>query len=538
MKKVMIVDDNFLSAQGILKNIDWELHNAEVSHVKYDGSSAITAMREHPVNLIISDIEMPDLDGISMSQLALSVNPYVKIILVSAYDKFEYAKRAIRLGAFDYIEKPLDYAYLNQKIQNAFQAIEREQKNMELVNQSIPLMTEKFFRELLHYPGKDAKSHLSRYPTYLNLDLDYPYFSIVILDIENASELEEELGITGYQMELLNLYDSLQNKCKSLGQAYFLREFNGIHAILAQKTAAPNYFLQAIHKVISSLVEEYQDTRLSLHIGIGRITDSFWNLGLSFESASHALKYRFFYPHQSIFDAREALGREFSLLSFTEEKEEELIQLLCQKNTQEIEVWLQDFFLGLSRKFPAKNMIFIHIYSLLGRILKFLYELNINTTDLEEEITAVYRKFDIFNTYEQFFEWMNRICLLVCQKLDDSLQTYHDQLCELVLSYIRKNYENNALCLNDIAGHTNVSPAYLSALFKKSYGQSISDTISSHRLESACQYLINSTLPLKEISARCGYANQYYFSNSFKKKLGMSPSAYREKHSRLQPSKE
>ncbi|MFR2646565.1 MAG: response regulator, partial [Blautia coccoides] len=82
MKKVMIVDDNTLSAEGIVRNIDWELLDAEVVHVENNGDSAIESMRRVPVDLIISDIEMPNLDGISMSSLALSVNPLVKIILI------------------------------------------------------------------------------------------------------------------------------------------------------------------------------------------------------------------------------------------------------------------------------------------------------------------------------------------------------------------------------------------------------------------------------------------------------------------------
>ena len=104
MRKIMIVDDNYLSAEGIEKNIDWEVLNAEIVHICYNGTSAIDAMKKEPVDLIISDIEMPDLDGISMSRQALDINPMVKIILISAYDKFEYARRALLLGALDYIE--------------------------------------------------------------------------------------------------------------------------------------------------------------------------------------------------------------------------------------------------------------------------------------------------------------------------------------------------------------------------------------------------------------------------------------------------
>lgn len=374
MKTVMIVDDNYLSVEGIIKNINWEQLDARVLHVAYSGESALEALRLAPVDLIISDIEMPNLDGISMSSVALSMNPLVKIILISAYDKFEYAKQAIRLGVCDYIEKPVDYQYLTEKVKNAFSSIDRERRNMEL----------------------------------------------------------------------------------------------------------------------------------------------------------YALKYRFFFPHKNIFDARETPGQEFSLLSISDSREEELISLLCQKNLPAVDTWLHDFFEDLSRKCLAKNILFIRIYSLLGRILKFLYELNIDTSELESEIVSVYNRFDRFDTYEQFYQWMSRFCSLVCQKLDTSQNTYHNQICELAVGYIRENFEDHTLCLNDIARHVNVSPAYLSALYRKNTGQSISDTIASFRIEEACRYLTESNLSLKDISSRCGYANQYYFSNSFKKKLGISPSAYRE----------
>lgn len=93
MKNVMIVDDNCLTAEGIEKNIDWSALDATVIAVEYNSLSALDILKDTHVDLIISDIEMPDLDGISMSQKALEIQPFIKVILVSAYDKFEYAKR-------------------------------------------------------------------------------------------------------------------------------------------------------------------------------------------------------------------------------------------------------------------------------------------------------------------------------------------------------------------------------------------------------------------------------------------------------------
>ena len=536
MKKVMIVDDNYLNAEGIEKNIDWKALDAEVSSVKYDSRSALDAMRENPVDLIISDIDMPDLDGISMSKLALSLNPLVKIILVSAYDKFEYARRAIRLGIFDYIEKPLDYAYLTEKIQNAFQEIERTQKNTDLVNASRPLMTEKFFNDLLHYPGENPAAHLKQYLQYLDLQFDYDFFCVMILETEKVTE-KDTSGLTDtdsdfsrYQIELLNVLDLLKEKLNIFNGTFYLKGFQDIVCIIGQDTGHSIPFLQSVHRQAEAITDQYQNHMLSLNIGIGNIVNSLWKLPVSFASASHALKYRFFFPQKNIFDAKEALGKEFSLLSFSENTEEELIRLICSKDITAIRSWLADYFQRLLSEIQDKNLVFVRIYSLLGKILKFLYEMNLDTDDLEKEIIQIYTHFDSFHTYKQFADWMTTLCSQVCQKLDTSLQSYHNQVYNVALSYIKQNFENSSLCLNDIAHHANISPAYLSSLFKKVSGQSISDTISGLRMESACHYLASGNLSLKEISLKCGYANQYYFSNSFKKKLGISPSAYRETH--------
>lgn len=92
-----------------------------------------------------------------------------------------------------------------------------------------------------------------------------------------------------------------------------------------------------------------------------------------------------------------------------------------------------------------------------GRILKFLYEMNLDTGDLEREIIQVYTRFDSFRTYEQFVKWLTQLCASVCEKMDSSLQNYHNQIYTMALGYIRENFETNTLCLNDIARHANIS---------------------------------------------------------------------------------
>lgn len=123
------------------------------------------------------------------------------------------------------------------------------------------------------------------------------------LEVENASQAEDELGITQYQIELLNVCDLLGEQCKGFGQVYFVKEFNGIIAILAQNTNSPGHFLQAAHKAVAGLMEKYREGVFSPERGHRHCGGGFLASAYLLRKCLHALKYRFFFPHKNIFDA-------------------------------------------------------------------------------------------------------------------------------------------------------------------------------------------------------------------------------------------
>ena len=159
--------------------------------------------------------------------------------------------------------------------------------------------------------------------------------------------------------------------------------------------------------------------------------------------------------------------------------------------------------------------------------------MNIDVRETEQEIIKLYSHIENVSSSVEIFNQLYHICCDICRQLDASAKNYHEYICAATMEYILAHYQKVSLCLNDIAEHVNVSPAYLSALFKKTKKENISDIITNIRIDAACQQLCTSTTSLKEISSRVGYANQYYFSSCFKKKMGMSPSAYRETYSRI-----
>ena len=530
MKNVMIVDDNKLNAEGILKSIDWNHLGATVIAVLHDGLTALEVIKDPSstnIDLIITDIKMPGLNGLEMSREILKLNPQIKIILVSAFDNFEYAKQAVRIGAYDYIEKPLDYTYLSDMIQNALTAIDKEQHNLKILEQSRPAMIENFFSDLIHTYSDEARYQLTHYRNYLNLNLECHFYIVMLFNIENIVQVKSDLGIQAYHLQLIDLKNTINELGKDFDLMYTLNDLHGLICIFGRNYSHQVTFLKSVNLIASAIHDQYKDKALNVNIGIGNVIKYLWNMHLSYESARHALEYRFFFPQKNIFDARDILRKNLSVDLFTDRKEEELVQLICKKDQAGITAWVDQFSKEVLENYRTKNLLFVRVYSVLGRILKFLYELNIQSSDIEREIMDVYAKIDSVHDSRQIFKWLNHICLLACSKLADSLKSHHEQLCESVVNYIKQNYEKSGLCLNEIAEFVNVSPAHLSAVFKKSSGQNISDLITSFRIDVACQLLLYTSLSLKEISDKVGYTNQYYFSSCFKKKIGKTPSQFR-----------
>ncbi|MCP1101503.1 two-component system response regulator YesN [Aequitasia blattaphilus] len=503
MYKIMIVDDNHLSIEGIYNRINWQQLNAQVTHKVYDGKMSLEILKSEAIDLIISDIEMPQLDGLSLAKEALTIHPNIKIILISAFDKFEYAKQAIRLGAFDYVEKPLNYEYLEQILKKALNSLANEQKNLAILKHSKPLMIDNFFFELLNSTCEEAKYSLDNYPNYLNLELNYRYFQTIIVRVENAKEIKDRIGVEKYHVSLMSISDKIKESLKDdFFMVHILSNFNELIVIIGHNYSSSKYFHKRATEIFTDLSSTLHTQIFEVHIGIGNVVKYLWNLALSYEDASKALEYCFFFPQKEIFDIRDTIGKGLPQEFYQTQHEEELIQLICKKDLDALEEWMNQLARELLANYRTKQLVFIQIYTLLGRLLKFLYEMDIDSKNIEKEIIEVYSKIDAFNNSSEIFKWFNKICKLACEKMNASIKTYHDRTCASVISYVKEHYNDANLSLNNIADYVNVSSSHLSALFKKNSGTNISDIITSVRIDAACQLLTNTTIPLKEISEK------------------------------------
>lgn len=526
-KSVLIVDDNYICVEGISTSINWNDFGIEHIYKAYDGASALELLHKESIDLIISDISMPGLSGLELSEQVIAINPSIKIILISAYDKFEYAKKAVQLGAYDYVEKPLDYDYLKEVLKNVIQDMEEERRNRDLLKKSIPALQEQFFRSLIQSGIRDQQDTLKLYASYLDLPFDCRFYTTLYITAEDSLFLKQKLGIEEYSIRFMSFENSIRAAVAEFPIHYVLKDLTGFICIIGDNSATKSEFKQKLLSTFTKISEQYQE-RFEFVIGLGKIVGSPFALSASYAQAQKALEYRFLFPAQNILEASAIPGFDPKLILNQENNEDRLIELLCKNNMDGIRDWIHDFTNSLQEHMVSRDIVLLKLYSIGIKILKFSCEINIADEKLKQKIVAVFAQTEHYKNIDAISEWLLEICSMICQGLQDSVSHYHSSLCEAAVAYIRQNYPDSNLNLNAIADHVQLTPAYLSTLFKKYRSQNINNFITDVRIDAACLLLKNTSESLKTISMQVGYSNQYYFSSCFKKKMGVTPSMYRE----------
>ena len=179
MYQIIVIDDNQATANMIAHTIDWAAIGCVVCHVAYSGEMGRNAIIKYKPDLIITDISMPDIDGLKMVELTQELVTDAKIIFISAYDKFKYAQTAISLHAFGYVLKPFSQDELVRLVEKAVAVISRERKAEEKVLedddalQGLPLLLKSILEYIhIHVSEGISLEHLSRVfdisPSYIS----------------------------------------------------------------------------------------------------------------------------------------------------------------------------------------------------------------------------------------------------------------------------------------------------------------------------------------------------------------------------------
>lgn len=523
MYKVIMADDNALSIEGLEANLNFAALGAELVGSFLSGMDVVAYLRQHPdVDLLISDIRMPHMTGLELSREALAIAPQIKIVLISAYDDFEYAQEALRIGVTDYVQKPIQYDLLTAAMDKALRRLEEERTILRRLEEAIPEMQRKFYQDLTRAHPLLASQMLASQAEYLGIPTEGGAFACLCAAWEDVPSSE----VTQARLlSHLSQSDALENWLSEAMECHLVREQESMLAILHDATCAPADLPGKIQALCTDFLAKAGETGLCC--GIGSSSGSLWDIPLSMDAAQRAVNRRFIHPDQTIFQDQEDNNGALGFLSRITASQSDLTQLVLRRDEEAIRHMTPQLAAGMVGQLRDNSIIFPYLVVLCSSLLGQIRQDGVDLTAAERTLSGFGAKGRHPVSTRDIEELLSTFLHQLMDALAQSQQSYQQKLIARVKDYIDDHLGDSRLRMEGIAEEVHVSSSHLSRIFKRAEDITVSDYITAKRIDRARNLLSRTGDPISLISEAVGYASPYYFSVCFKKITGQTPSEYR-----------
>ena len=527
MYKIMLADDEGIVIDSLKFIIEKEFGDICIIEYAKTGRSVIELAESFRPDIAIMDIQMPGINGIDAMKEIRQTNSSTVFIVMSAYDKFDYAKEAIKLGVLEYITKPMEKTKIITALQKAMEMIDREKEkrsNELLVKEKletvVPIIESGLIYNILLQ--EHFVEDIENYKSILGIKQKYAYMIAVVCgDEQDGNHMTNAVG-SGVKMQ--KHYQEVRESLKECFQCI-------VGTVLANKLAVLvpyerdsmdyNERIELIEKARELTRRMRKRLDISFRIGIGGAKE-FHEMSESYSEALNALV------------ATTGSVAHVDDLPIRCEYAGDYPIKLEKKLFAEIENGEMNNAVALARSFfdwmeeNHSNLMDIRL-----KILEFVlwaehiayekggmtYQLNARADYLPEIIDMT--------EISQMRKWFVEKIMEACQNILSKRTEKSNSIIGMAKDYIRGNY-NRDISLDDLSRAENNSPYYFSKIFKENTGENFIEYLTNIRIDKAKELLGTTEYSMKEICSMVGYSDPNYFSRSFKKNVGVTPTEYKE----------
>jgi len=531
MLKVFVVEDE-ITVRGkireILENTNQEfVYCGEAS----DGELAYGMISEIRPDIIITDIKMPFMDGIELSKLIKKEMPWIKIILISAYEEFKYAKEALSIGIEEYLLKPVTSAEILTTLEKVKLKIEEERlfiTNLEHlkkeVNENKNILEKRFFNKLLF--GTPKILELYEEANHLGFNITAKYYTVISMEyfLQNANDDD--------YTEFLKLHEIINKTLSGYIDELLFHQKSYSEIILIIKSSDKKSAEEKAFSISQNLQYEIErNTPYIVYIGIGNTYERLSDIPKSYIEAQRAKSISL------ALSSRRIVGTtDLQVNNETDEKLKEIkscdIESIIRYNENEkLESFLgkiSECFSEFKNRSPILNY-YLYLY-ISFKCFEILSEYDSESKILSKIIEPLY---SLQNMSEIQFRTVIRELIETTLKTKiNSFSKKYDSVIAKAKEFIDKNFSDPSLSLSTVAEKVNMSMSHFSFTFKQEVGETFIEYLTNVRINKAKELLIKSDLKVAEIATKVGYNEPHYFSYIFKKKVGMSPQEFRTKYNK------
>ncbi len=529
MYNVMIVDDEPVIKQGLLCFVNWELLDCRVVCDAQNGISAKEELASHAVDIVLTDIKMPGMDGLELSKFIHENYPAVKVIILTAFADFSYAQSAIQYNVVDFVIKTNPTEKIPDAIQKAKALIIQEKENeakLKLMEQKVNLrmseICENFFKDVFNGIIID-QTLIQNNITELEIKMEN-YF-IVLFDIHSISNQSSLISPEDYHKFMKSVSNLLSMAFKSYSHYTVAVDRTLLAAIISFKSSNIPVCTQSLLMTcneILSMADSFM--RFTVSIGISQMQQSSQNLPIAFQEAKDALKGIFYNDnHVSVFmpdnsSAPLSVGQPHYFA-------EKIIDNLKLLNPSEALICLESLMNQYKcNKEPIEN-IKVTCMLIASQCYRLLAGYRLSASDIADDEPEIYKQIQASRNIQSLINILKPLIGNISDRMVTDFNKFN-YLIKEAQNYIRNNYSKN-INLQTIADHIHVNGSYLSRLYKKETGESIVDAINKYRIDAAKILLKNPSNKVFEVACSVGIEDPAYFTHVFTKYTGVSPKEYK-----------
>ena len=531
--KIMLVDDEEEVRTSIIKQVDWEKLGFRVVSDAENGEDALEKIDIYEPDVIMTDIRMPYMDGLSLIEKVHSKYPTVKLLIFSGFDDFEYAKEAIRLGVSEYILKPINSEELSEIFNKIKKNLDLEIENRrdiarlrENYKTNLPIIKNQFLINLLNSKLSKAEIdlRLKEYEIDLNEALKY---QAACVDIEYEKMLiDPKLGL---QKELVAL--SVMNLLKDKIEEYYrVSVFNSLvddRILIIIAIDEENKNINLIDLLRAICKESIRVLGVSISLGLGDKKNDILELSLSYQESLEAIGYKQIVGIGEAIYIKDVEPHSLGTLYFDEKEDEEFSSSIKFGPIEKINTQIDNILYKLENSKVHFRQKQAYAFSIITVIIRLMQQYEISLVKFDSGDSGYIDVINKLQNFEEFIVWLRDICIRLYTSMQEKRESNSKQVIAEAKMYIMENYDKEELSVDTVCKKLHLSTAYFSTLFKKEVGQTCIAYITDFRLKKAVELLNTTDDKTYMIANKVGYVEQNYFSYVFKKKYGVSPSKYR-----------
>ncbi len=530
--RIILVDDEEEVRKGIIRKIDWEALGFQVVGDAENGQDALEKIEQLEPDVVMTDIRMPYMDGLTLTSWIRQKYPSVKVLIFSGFDDFEYAQKAIKLNVTEYILKPVNVEELTRILNRVRENLEQEieqRRDVDLLRESylssLPILRELFLNDMVrgNMPAENIRQKLEEYKIDI---LGAEKWLTAVINVEN--EASEETGLTFHQeKELIPisvkslLEDNLKDYCR-------FTAFNsavGVTLIAAvdgeRKQTSLIDLLGDICKEIKRILQ------VTVTIGIGYFSRELEQFPAAYQSAVDALGYREIVGTGKTIYINDMEPVSRGKLQLETRDEADLIAVVKFGTREKIEAAAKNFAARMEGARVHMRQLQVYQMSIINCLIRLMQQQDLELGAMFGT-DEMYGKVIYGNMKPE--EFASVITEVGC-RMNEAMNRERDKTAKKVIleakQYILDHYQDPELSVDVMCRQLHMSPAYFSTVFKRETGQTYIAYLTEVRLDKAVELLNTTDDKTYVIAQKVGYQEQNYFSYVFKKRFGISPTKFR-----------